>query len=231
MCGRFALAIPRRRVAEAVGLPGLPEVPDRYNIAPTQLVEAVSADRHVTRRVAGLFRWGLVPFWAKDPKIGTKCINARIETVFDKPAFRAAIRYRRCLIPAQGFYEWQHNHPGHKTPHFLTPENGSVMVIAGIFEHWTGPDGAVLNTLAILTREAVGVVRQLHDRMPVILPQSNHAAWLDPLRTTQADIRDTLAAPSPRLTATPIGALVNSPRNEGPELLAPVGPPLTKNCL
>lgn len=229
MCGRFALAMPRRLVAEAVGLPGLPEVPDRYNIAPAQLVEAVHADRHVTRRVAGLFRWGLVPAWAKDPKIGAKCINARAETVFDKPSFRGAIRYRRCLVPAQGFYEWRHGE-GPKAPYFLTPVDGSVLVLAGLFEHWTGPAGEALDSLAILTREAEGVTRLLHDRMPVILPRESHAAWLDPLNTTRADIQVVLDTPPPSLAATPVSALVNSPRNDGPELVAPIGPPLGRNC-
>jgi len=225
MCGRFALAMPRRLVAEAVGLPGLPAAPDRYNIAPTQLVEAVYADRHVTRRVAGLFRWGLVPAWAKDPKIGAKCINARAETVFEKPAFRGAIRYRRCLVPAQGFYEWRHG-GGPKAPYFLTPVDRSVLVLAGIFEHWTSPAGEAIDSLAILTRESLGVTRLLHDRMPVILPRETQATWIDPLRTTLADIRDLLQIQPPPLTATPVGTLVNNPQNEGPELVAPVGQPL-----
>lgn len=227
MCGRFALAIPRQVVAEAMGLPGMPEVPARYNIAPTQLVEAVYADRHITRRVAGLFRWGLVPSWAKDSKIGAKCINARIETVFDKPAYRAAIRYRRCLVPAQGFYEWEHGQPGKKVPYFLTSADGSVLVLAGIFEYWTGPGGEVIDSLAILTREASGIVGLLHDRMPVILPSEVHDTWLDPLRTTRRDIGDSLECSPPALIAVPVGGLVNNPRIEGPELLTPLGPPLT----
>jgi len=231
MCGRFALAIPRRLVAEAMGLPGMPEAPARYNIAPSQLVEAVYADRHVTRRVAGLFRWGLVPAWAKDPKIGAKCSNARVETVFDKPAFRAAVRYRRCLIPAQGFYEWQHGQSGKKAPYCITPMDGSVMALAGIFEHYTGPGGEVIDSLAILTRAAAGVVRQLHDRQPVILPPESHTAWLDPLSTTRRDLGDILDIPAPKLTAVPVGTLVNNPGVEGPEVMAPVGPPLVPNGL
>ena len=223
MCGRFALGIPRRRVAEALGLGAMPEVPARYNIAPSQLVEAVFADRHITRRVPGIFRWGLVPTWAKDTKIGLKCINARVETVCDKPAYRAAIRYRRCCIPAQGFYEWRHGQAGAKAPYFITPADDSVMILAGIFEHYTGPDGEQIDSLAILTREAAGVVRQLHDRQPVILPTEWHAAWLDPLRTSRQDVADLLDVPLPDLTAVPVGTLVNNPRNEGPELIVPIG--------
>lgn len=225
MCGRFALGVPRRLVAEAMGLSGLPEVPARYNIAPSQLVEAVFADRHATRRRAGLFRWGLVPAWAKDPKIGARCVNARVETVCDKPAFRGAVRYRRCLVPAQGFYEWHHG-DGPKTPYFLTLADAPVMVLAGIFEHYTGQDGEAIDSLAILTREATGIIRRLHDRMPLLLPPDLHAAWIDPLRTTPRELSPLLAAPVPRLAAVPVGALVNSPRNDGPELLAPIGPPL-----
>lgn len=230
MCGRFALAMPRRLVAEAVGLPGLPEVPDRYNIAPGQLVEAVFADRHVTRRVPGLFRWGLVPAWAKDARIGARCLNARAETVFDKPAFRGAVRYRRCLVPAQGFYEWRHGE-GPKAPYFLTPADGGVLVLAGVFEHWTGPAGQGIDSLAILTREAVGVTRSLHDRMPVILPGETHAAWLDPLDAARRDVQAILESPPPALTATPVGPLVNNPRNDRPECLAPIGPPLAPDRL
>jgi len=226
MCGRFALAIPRRLVSEALVLPGIPDAPARFNIAPTQLVEAVSADRHITRRVAGLFRWGLVPSWAKDPKIDAKMINARSETVFDKPSFRSAIRYRRCLIPAQGFFEWQHLQAGNKAPYFITSAAVGVMVLAGIFEHWNGPEGETIDSLAILTREASGVVRLLHDRQPVILPTALHAAWIDPLCTTRQDIQDILDTPPPTLAAVPVGTLINNPHNEGPELITPIGPPL-----
>ena len=226
MCGRFALALPRRCVTEALGLSAMPEVPPRYNIGPGQLVEAVFADRHVTRRAPGIFRWGLVPAWAKDANIGARCINARVETVLDKPAFRAAIRYRRCLIPAQGFYEWRQGQPGPKQPYFFTPTDGTVLILAGIFEHATLPGGAVIDSLAILTREATGVMRQLHDRQPVILPPDRHVAWLDPLRTSRREVGEVLDFPAPALTAVPVGTLVNNPRNEGPELLTPIGPRL-----
>lgn len=225
MCGRFALGVPRRLVAEAMGLAGLPEVPARYNIAPSQLVEAIFADRHATRRRAGLFRWGLVPAWAKDPGIGARCINARVETVRDKPAFRGAVRYRRCLVPAQGFYEWRHGE-GPKMPYFLTLADTPVMALAGIFEHFTGPDGTAIDSLAILTREATGIVRRLHDRMPLVVSPEGLAAWLDPCCTSPREIGPLLDPPPPAFVAVPVGSLVNNPRNDGPELLAPIGPPL-----
>jgi putative SOS response-associated peptidase YedK len=226
MCGRFALAIPRRRVAEAMGLDNMPEAPARYNIAPSQPVEAVRADQDTGHRVAGIYHWGLVPFWAKDPKIGYKMINARSETVFDKPSFRAAIHSHRCLIPAQGFYEWQHAGSA-KAPFFITQTNADVMALAGIYEYWNGPDDQVIDSVAILTREAVGVVSQLHDRMPVILEPKAFTAWLDPATTDRNDIEELLALPAPDLAAVPVGILVNSPKHDGPELIIPIGPPLS----
>lgn len=226
MPGRFALALPRRRVAEALGLGALPGAPDRYNIGPGQLVEAVYADRHVTRRLPGLFRWGLVPAWAKDPKIGARLVNARVETVFDKPSFRAAIRYRRCLIPAQGFYAWRQGQPGPKQPYFLTSTDDAVLILAGIFEHATLPGGVVIDSLAILSREATGLVRLLHDREPVLLPPDRRTDWIDPLRTSRREVEEMLDVPAPPLTAVPVGTLVNNAGYDGPELVTPIGSPL-----
>lgn len=228
MCGRFALAIPRRQVVEAFGLNDFPDVEDRFNIAPSQDVEAVVVDES-GRCVARPFHWGLVPFWAKDPKIGYKMINAKSETVFDKPAFRAAIRSRRCLVPAQGFYEWSHEAPGAKAPYFITLADGGIMALAGIFEHATMPDGRHIHSLAILTRDAAGVVRRLHDRQPVILTPDLHAGWLDPNQADRAEIEAMLVSEPPELTASPVGILVNNPRNQGRELIETIGPPLPSN--
>lgn len=227
MCGRFALAIPRRLVAEAFGLDDFPGTDNRFNIAPSQEVEAVVVDG-TGHRVARSFRWGLVPSWAKDVRIGYKMINARSETVFDKPAFRVAIRHRRCLIPAQGFYEWQHVAGKKAAPYFITLSGSPVMALAGIHEHWAGPDGRIINSVSILTREAAGVVRLLHDRQPVILPAADFTAWLDPGLTDRPSIASLLQAPPPELTATPVGILVNSPKNDGWELVTAIGSPLDK---
>lgn len=226
MCGRFALGIPRRLVAETFGVDEMPDAPARFNIAPSQQVEAVVSDRD-GRRLAQFFTWGLVPFWAKDPKIGYKMINAKSETVFDKPSFRAAIKSRRCLVPAQGFYEWSHETPGAKIPYFITLVDGGVMALAGIFEHATMPDGRHIQSVAILTRDSVGLVRQLHDRQPVILTPDRFGAWLDPDNTDRPAIEAILTAPPPALTAVPVGIMVNNPRNDGPELIEPIGPSLT----
>lgn len=227
MCGRFALAIPRRRVAEAMGVPDMPDAPARYNIAPSQPVEAVRADHDSGRRVVGIYHWGLVPFWAKDPKIAHRMINVRAETVFNKSAFRAAIHSRRCLIPAQGFYEWRHDTPEAKTPYFITLVNQGVMAMAGIYEYWTGPDDQAIDSVAILTREAAGIVSQIHDRMPVILESKLFAAWLDPAKTDWNELKELLDLPGPPLAAVPVGILVNSPKHDGPELITPIGPPLS----
>lgn len=197
MCGRFALAVPRRLVAEAMGLPDMPDVPARPDIAPSQLIEAVYADRHTGRRLAGLFRWGFVPAFAKDPRAMRPMINARAETVLERPMFRAAARYRRCLIPAQGFYEWRKEPDGTKTRFFLTVPDRPVMALAGIYEQTTGPDGEARDTAAILTRDATSAMAGIHDRMPLIVPPEDFAAWLDPGLTERADIAALLAAPPP----------------------------------
>ncbi len=227
MCGRFVLAASRRQVAEAMGLPGMPDVPPRYNIAPSQLVEAVYVERETGQRRAGLFRWGLVPSWAKDPKIGSRLINARAETLFDKPAFRGAARYHRCLIPAQGFYEWQAQPSGGKAPYFLTLADAGVMALAGLFEHYADASGQAIDSLTIVTRQATGVARLLHDRMPVILPSDSHGDWLAPGLTDRQGIEELLdRALPPTLAAVPVGTLVNRPDHDGPELIEPIGPAL-----
>lgn len=226
MCGRFALGIPRRLVAETFGVDEMADAPARFNIAPSQQVEAVVSDRD-GRRLAQLFTWGLVPFWAKDPKIGYKMINAKSETVFDKPSFRAAIKSRRCLVPAQGFYEWSHETPGAKIPYFITLADGGVMALAGIYEHATMPDGRFIQSVAILTRDSVDLIRRLHDRQPVILTPDQFAAWLAPENTDRTGIEAILTSPPPVLTAAPVGIMVNNPRNDGPELIEAIGPPLS----
>jgi putative SOS response-associated peptidase YedK len=226
MCGRFALGVPRRLVAEAMGVPDLPDAPARYNIAPAQLIEAVFVARTTTRRRAGLFRWGLVAPFAKTAKATHGMINARSETVLDKPSFRAAIRYRRCLVPAQGFYEWQRLPGGGRQPYFLALAEAPVMALAGIFETGNSTDGEGWDTAAILTRAATGVMAAIHDRMPLIVPPERFADWLDPGRTERTDIEALLALPPPQLKATPVGPLVNNPRRDDPACLRPVETPL-----
>lgn len=224
MCGRFALGIPRKAVRERFGLETLPDALPRFNIAPGQLVEAVAAGTCGTR--AGLYRWGLVPSWAREAPMGAKLINARAETVWDKPAFRAAIRRRRCLVPAQGFYEWS-GEPGRRQAWFFSPGEGGVMALAAIWEHFEPPGGEVIESLAVLTCEANALVAPVHHRMPVVVFPEDDARWLDPAIEDRRALSDILASCQwPGFHAWKVGPRVNSARNEGPDLVEP-WPPLT----
>jgi putative SOS response-associated peptidase YedK len=200
MCGRFALAVPRRLVAEAMGVPDLPQnVPARPEIFPGELIEAVFTARESGRRMAGLFRWGFVAAFRKDAA-ARPMVNARAETVLEKPSFRGAIRYRRCLIPAQGFFEWRKEPGGGKTRFFLTLPDAPVMALAGIYERAVTDAGEVRDTAAILTRPASPQMAAIHERMPLIVPQATFAAWLDPRLTERRDIEELLGMPSPELS-------------------------------
>jgi putative SOS response-associated peptidase YedK len=215
-----------------------------YNVAPTKQVVAVverhprdaegTPDEEHTERTLRMLKWGLVPSWSKDPKSGAKMINARSESAATKPAFRRALSSRRCLIPADGWYEWQRG-PEHKQPYYTHYTDGSSLALAGLWEYWKPkedpenqyPDGLV--TATILTTAAVGVLSQVHDRMPLVLPPDAWDTWLDPDTGKDDDaIAALLASPSPELIARlelrPIGAAVNSVRNNGPDLLAELSP-------
>lgn len=227
MCGRFALGIPRKKLRERFALEDLPDAPPRFNVAPGQLVEAIlepDTPAGVPRR-AGLFRWGLVPSWARDPAVGARMINARAETAAEKPAFRAAIRRRRCLVPAQGFYEWS-GPPKRRQPWFLTPVDGSVMALAAIWEHWESPGGEIIESLAVLTCEANGLVAPIHGRMPVAVRPEDDARWLDPRLQDPRGVEDILAPREwPEMKAYRVSPRVNAAANEGPDLIEP-WPPL-----
>lgn len=169
MCGRFTLRVPAAELVEIFRLLRRPDVQPRYNIAPTQPVAVV---RRIDRgRELSMLRWGLVPSWAKDPKIGARMINARAETVATKPAFRTALRRRRCLVPADGFYEWAKSAGGTKQPHYITRRDGRPFAFAGLWESWDGPDGSSIESCTIVTTEANDLVGRIHDRMPVILSE------------------------------------------------------------
>ncbi|MFP5240380.1 MAG: SOS response-associated peptidase [Acidobacteriota bacterium] len=220
MCGRFALGIPRKLIRERFQLEAVPDAPARYNIAPGQLVEAVTENEHGRRM--GLYRWGLVPFWAKDPGIASRTINARAETAAEKPAFRAALRHRRCLVPAQGFYEWT-GPPKKRQPWFITPEDGSLMALAGLWERWESPLGEELLSLTILTCEANAFVAPLHNRMPVAVRPEDDARWLDPALDDPKELADILAQrPWPGMARWMVGTAVNAAGHEGAELIEPL---------
>ena len=217
MCGRFLLLSSGWEVAEAFDLTGFPELAPRYNIAPTQPVAAVRAGE-AGRELVRL-RWGLVPAWARDTKQAP--INARAETAADKPTFRHALRKRRCLIPASGFYEWAAiAGEKRKQPYCFRPRNERSFAFAGLWERWEGPQGPV-ESCAILTTEANQLVRPVHDRMPVILPGRHFGAWLDPQVQDAGELVQLLLPfPSDAMRAYPVGGLVNNPRNDVPECLA-----------
>lgn len=203
-------------------------VPDehapRYNIAPSQGILAVRAapDGGDGAREAAVLRWGLVPSWAKDPDIGNRMINARAETVAEKPSFRAAFRRRRCLVPATGFYEWRAA-SGPKQPYTIGMADGGPFAMAGLWEHWTEPDGAAVETCAILTTEANELLRPIHARMPVIVAPSDFDLWLDPA-LAMPELLAPLLRPfdAAAMAAHPVSRHVNNVRNDDPACLEPV---------
>ena len=222
MCGRYVLTITGKVLAGAFGVDQVPEVEPRYNIAPTQRAPVVRGDEG--RRRMDLVRWGLIPPWAKDPSIGQRLINARAETAAAKPSFRNAIRRRRCLVPADGFYEWQRT-PAGKQPWLIRMADGWPFAMAGLWEIWRPRDGEPLETFTILTTEPNEVVAPLHDRMPVILPPGSWDLWLDP-SVTDPDRLAPLLAPHPPegMTAHPVTRAVGSPAFDEPACIEPVAP-------
>jgi len=235
MCGRYAAAKDPAALAEEFGTPAPAEsLAADYNVAPTKKVYVV-VDRPDEGRTIEVARWGLIPSWAKDPSIGSKMINARVETVDSKPAFRSAFGKRRCLVPATGYYEWYTPGDGPKAasgkplkqPFFIHPADGSSLAMAGLYEWWRDPSRAEDDpaawrlTCTVITTDAVDAIGRIHDRMPMTVPVSSWAEWLDP--TARVDV-DGLLAPATqiRLDAYPVSTSVNSVRNNGPELIEPV---------
>ena len=221
MCGRYAIYGPvsraNRDLIEFLG-EELAFAP-AYNAAPTQNLPVMRATASGKRELA-LLRWGLVPSWAKDPAIGSRMINARSETVAEKPAFRAAFRRRRCLVPMCGFYEWQ-NTGSRKVPHFVRLLNTEVFAVAGLHEHWPGKDDArPIDSYTILTTAANDMMRALHDRMPVILHERAYDAWLDPANSDTESLEQLLQPfPSEEMRAQTVSARVNNARNNDPGLI------------
>lgn len=218
MCGRFAFYSPSEAVAALFRVDGSLEVEPRYNIAPTQFIAAIRRGDKDDRELV-MLRWGLVPFWAKDPSIGNKLINARGETVAEKPSFRAAYRKRRCLILADGFYEWRREGGG-KVPYYISLASGEPFAFAGLWEHWSSKQtDETLQTATIVTTEASDFLQQLHHRMPVVLTPGIAARWLDGDNDVIADI----TAKAPAFRAWPVSRTVNNARNESPELIDAAG--------
>ena len=222
MCGRFAFHSPHETTAQLFELEGsFPPFPPRWNVAPGTDIAVVRIASDGRREIVAL-RWGLVPSWAKERSIGQRLVNARAETLAEKPAFRTAFRKRRCLIPADGYYEWRVV-TGAKQPYYVNAPSGRLFALAGLWERWVDPaTGEALETCVILTREAVGIVREIHGRMPVIIPPEAYQRWLDPTADAAATLAPLLDAETGAgLEAHPVSRRVNSPRNEGAELTAP----------
>ena len=221
MCGRYTLSTPAELVAEVVGLEEAWELEPRYNIAPTQQAPIIVV-RDSGARGAELARWGLIPSWAKSPGVGARTINARSESVGETRAFRDAFRSRRCLVPADGFFEWQKARGGKQTFH-LTLEDGTPFAFAGLYELWRDAEERWIRSFTILTTEPNSLVAPIHDRMPVILPGAAHGLWLDPSVDDPELLRPLMRAlPADRMRATPVGSYVNRAGNEGPRCVEPV---------
>ena len=222
MCGRFTLTDPNADIAVQFGLPEMPDIPPRYNIAPTQSVAAVRLKTGEQSRELVMLHWGLIPFWAKDPKIGARMINARSETAAQKPSFRAAFVRRRCLVIADGFYEWQKQN-GTKQPFFIHLRDARPFAFAGLWEHWQGPDASVIESCTLLTTEPNDFLRPVHNRMPVILNPADYGLWLDP-EIRQPDQIQHLLRPYPaqEMDAYPVSTFVNRPANDSPRCIEPL---------
>jgi len=179
VCGRFALSTAPTAIVDHFGLDEAPELRARFNVAPGQSIATISLSAEDHQLVLSQRRWGLVPSWAKDENIGNRLINARAETVCEKPSFRAALRRRRCLVPADGFYEWA-GPKGSKQPYFIGLEGRAPFAFAGLWERWMNPEGKALESCTLLTTEATEHLRGLHDRMPVIVDPVDYRLWMDP---------------------------------------------------
>lgn len=221
MCGRFTLAVPKAMLESLFGLDIAGDLPPRFNIAPSQPVAAVRTPESGTRELA-LFQWGLIPSWSKDPAIGARMINARSETAAEKPSFRAAMKRRRCLIPASGFYEWAKAGAA-KQPFYIRMRDERPFAMAGLWELWCGEDGSELETCAILTTTPNEVVGEIHGRMPVIIAPDDFDAWMDPANEKPAAVKPLLRPyPAEEMKAHPVDRRVNSPAADDSSCIEPI---------
>ena len=210
MCGRFSFTQPEKVVAEVFDLSSIPTLSPRYNIAPTQPVPTILPDSENGKRQLKMLRWGLIPSWAKDMKMGARLINARAETIAEKPAFRSAFKRRRCLVLADGFYEWQQQ-DGKKQPFYFQLQDGKPFAFAGLWERWEKGEGEPIESCTIVTTEANELMRPIHARMPVILEPQNYDRWLDP-ELQKTEMLQSLLQPyqSEEMTFYPVSTKVNN---------------------
>jgi putative SOS response-associated peptidase YedK len=222
MCGRFTLTVNPAELQETFVNYTFPATfAPRFNIAPTQPILAIPND---DRNEAAFFIWGLIPMWAKDPSIGSRLINARAETLEEKPAFRGSLKYKRCLILADGFYEWRTSPGGKaKIPYFIHMNDRRPFAFAGLWDSWNSPDGSQVKTATIITTEPNDLMTLIHNRMPAILHPRDHAKWLDPSPQTPDDLKPLIKPyPAEEMSAYPVSTLVNKPENDRPDLVVPV---------
>ncbi|MFC4735992.1 SOS response-associated peptidase [Bacillus daqingensis] len=221
MCGRFTFLIDEDELMRLYGLEYVPELEQSYNTAPSQQITAIVHDGEKNR--AGKLRWGLVPSFAKDEKIGWKMINARSETVHEKPSFKKLFYKRRCIIPADSFYEWKREN-NEKLPYRIRLSEEPVMSLAGLWDRWEAPDGSIVQSCTILTTEANSLMEDIHDRMPVILDEAARSIWLDRSVQDTEKLRGLLTPyPAEKMEAYRVPQIVNSPKHNGPECIEPAG--------
>ncbi len=224
MCGRFTLSSSPEELARRFGLDAVPELSPRYNIAPGQDVLAVRAQKD-GRRGADSLHWGLVPPWAPDPSVGYRMINARVETATTRPAFRDALRERRCLVPADGFYEWA-DRGGFKQPYYISSAGAGPLGFAGLWERWRDPDGAPLESCTLLTTDAAPALTDLHHRMPIVVAPDRYRDWLDPeLRDPAPLLERVRAEAGVAFDFHPVSLRVNSADLDDPACIAVVPEP------
>jgi putative SOS response-associated peptidase YedK len=224
MCGRFTLRASPKVIAEQFALFEMPDFAARFNIAPSQAVPIVRLrpGEATPRRELVLVHWGLIPPWAEDPSIGNRLINARAETAGEKPAFRKAMRERRCLVVADGFYEWQ-GRGRNKRPYLIRLHGDRPFGFGGLWESWEGPDHRRIESCTVLTTDANDVVRPIHDRMPVIVAPEDYGRWLDPTVHDPRELAELLRPfPSPSMEAIPVSTRVNSPAHDDPACVGPL---------
>jgi putative SOS response-associated peptidase YedK len=223
MCGRFTLTADMNAIQTAFPWLTVPEgITPRYNIAPSQPIAVVPNDGN---NKLDFYVWGLIPSWAKDPSIGHRLINARSETVTEKPSFRAAFRRRRCLVLADGFYEWRHEGSrAPKTPIYIKLNSGMPFAFAGLWENWFSKDGSQILSCTILTTNPNPLMESIHNRMPVILPPDTYDTWLQPGDVADSKSLTDLLIPYPdiEMSAYPVSTVVNNPRNETPACIQPL---------
>ncbi|MEJ5224045.1 MAG: SOS response-associated peptidase [Anaerolineales bacterium] len=223
MCGRFTLTVDPADLQAAFPDVSFPaHYAPRYNIAPSQPILAIGND---APQRADFFVWGLIPSWSKDPAIGGRLINARAETLGEKPSFRGPLKYKRCLILADGFYEWKAAEGAKsKTPYYIRLTSGQPFAFAGLWDEWHAPDGSLVRSATIITTAPNALMAALHNRMPVILPPKAYALWLDPAPRAAMDLLPLLTAyPAEAMQAYPVSTFVNAPANDRPECILPVG--------